>query len=127
MRRVWLRVVVAVMICLGAAAAGGAQHTDARMQNRPSLSCWQYGIPTPGLIAGDPFQVRGSEFVASLPVQVCFSGEQCLHSEVDSTGAFVQNRILRTAGTYLVTVRQARSRDLDRWLLRATLQVQVTK
>lgn len=126
MRRVWLRIPLAMIVCLGLFAAGGAHRTDA-MQGRPSLSCWQYGIPTPSLTVGDPFQVRGAEFVASLPVQVCFSGEQCLHSEVDSTGAFVQNRILRTAGTYLVTVRQARSRDLDRWLLRATLQVQVTK
>jgi hypothetical protein len=126
MRRVWLRFLVAALVCLGGAAAGGYR-IDAQSQGRPALSCWQYGIPTPGIIAGDPFQVRGSEFVGSLPVQVCFSGEQCLHSEVDSTGAFVQNRILRTAGTYLVTVRQARSRDLDRWLLRATLQVQVTK
>ena len=127
MRWAWLRFFLAVMVCLGSAAASGVQRTDARMHGRPALSCWQYGIPTPGLIAGDPFQVRGTEFVASLPVQVCFSGEQCLHSEVDASGAFVQNRILRTAGTYLVTVRQARTRDLDRWLLRATLQVQVTK
>ena len=127
MRRAWLRVVLVASICLAGALAGGAHRTDARMQGRPALTCWQYGIPTAAIVAGDPFQVRGAEFVASLPVQVCFSGEQCLHSEVDAAGAFVQNRILRTSGTYLVTVRQARSRDLDRWLLRATLQVQVTK
>lgn len=129
MRGVWLRTTTAAaMVCLLWGDAGDARAAEVRVQHgRPSLSCWQYGIPAPALIAGDPFQVRGVDFVPSLPVQVCFSGEQCLHSEVDATGAFVQNRILRTPGTYLVTVRQARSRDLDRWLLRATLQVRVTK
>src|SRR5262245_45591638 len=111
MRRAFLQVVLAALVCLGAAAAGETTGSDARMPGgRPTLSCWQYGIPTPTVITGDPFQVRGDDFVSNLPVQVCFSGEQCLHSEVDATGAFVQNRILRTPGTYLVTVRQARTK-----------------
>lgn len=116
-----------LMLALPAILRSDGSDDAPAVSRRASVACWQYGIPTTTIAAGEPFQLRGSGFAVSLPVSVCFSGGQCLHSDVDASGAFHQNRIVRKPGNYLVTVRQARSRDLEAWILRATLQVQVTR
>ena len=126
MKRVSISIALAVIVTCVVASAGDAIPIPTTLV-RASIDCWQYGIPTTTITAGDPFQVRGAGFAGSLPVSICFSGDLCLHSDVDASGHFTQNRLVRTPGRYLVTVRQARSGDTQNWILRATLQVQVTR
>jgi len=91
----------------------------------PAVSCWQYGVATARVVAGDPFQVRGEDLRAGLAVVVCFSGDHCLHADVDATGSFVQNRTMTQPGGYTLTVSQARNSRMDNWVLRASEAVTI--
>lgn len=76
--------------------------------------------------SGQQFAVSGTGYRPGLPVLVCFSDRYCRHTDVDDDGEFYDVRTIYEAGTYLVTVKQARNQQLERWDLKARTSLVVT-
>lgn len=121
MRRALLSVAVGVSILLGAGQLPAGQNGP----NGVSVEYWQYGVPVAQVAAGADFEIRGSGFRSTLPVWVCISTDVCVLSEIDSWGSFTQHRTLQAPGGYVMTIKQARNRQLDTWVVRATVEITV--
>lgn len=113
MRKTLLIVVFAAAAMLVAAQASAAGPWK--------INCWQNGVPTESMQAGQQFQIRGAGFHNRvLPVKVCISGSYCTLANIDRAGEFIDLRTLDTPGTYTVSVQQARNTQLLVWVERAS-------
>ncbi len=91
-----------------------------------SISCWQNGVPTDTMQAGQSFQIRGEGFHNRVhPVKICISGSYCTLANIDQKGEFIDVRTLDNPGTYQVTVLQAKNPKLLEWVERASGTVTV--
>jgi hypothetical protein len=118
-RRLHLIAALVLTIALVPALARGPQ------KQAPTVECTQAGYSVTEVDLGTQFAVSGTGYRANLPVVVCFNDAQCRHTDVDGDGEFYDGRSLYEAGTYTITVKQARNRKLNRWDLKATGQITV--
>lgn len=117
MRKVFLS---GMLVVLWAAQAQAGQRASGS-----SVQVWQGGAVVSQVAAGSEFSIRGTGFRSGLPVWVCIFGDVCALSEVDTSGAFAQDRSLANRGTFGITVSQARNSQLSSWLQKAATQITV--
>ena len=110
---------------IGVALALVAPDPAAAGRDRVVVTCLQYGTQSTQVDVNATFEIRATGLRPSTAAQVCISRSFCQVSDVDAAGSFSQARNLSPAGSYTVSVYQARNSSLSGWRLVGSTEIQV--
>jgi hypothetical protein len=91
-----------------------------------TLWCTVNGESVTQVEVNQQFAVSGVGYKANVPVDVCIGPRECILANVDGDGEFHDVRTMHQAGTYTITVKQARNSRLRNWTVKATSAITVT-
>ena len=96
-----------------------------RQPSSAAVSVWQAGVERTDrtVVRAVEFSLLGSGFEPSSVAKICLTGQPCVRTTTDESGAFSQPFTLYYDGTYTINVYQGAGADLPPLVYTGSLEV----